>query len=284
MTGAEGVPLEIVDAFAAGPFTGNPAAVCLLDGPAPAAWMQAVAAETNLSETAFLWPRGGAWSLRWFTPLREVDLCGHATLAAAHVLAGRGALGAAGAARFRTRGGTLTARVAGERVELDFPAVPVTPAAPPPPLRSLLGAEPVYVGTSAVGLVALLDSPAPVRALRGGDPRIAEVDPYALVVSAPGGPGDGADVVSRVFLPNAGIAEDPVTGSAHCALGPLWSARLGRRVLRCRQLSPRGGALEVRPAGDRVLLAGGVHTVLRGVVVVPVAHDPGALRAAGGRE
>jgi len=231
--------------------------------------MQQLAAEMNLSETAYLWPRDGGWSLRWFTPAREVDLCGHATLAATHVLDDLGLVPAGAEARFLTRSGDLTARADAGRVEMDFPAIPVTPAPPPAGLDALVGAETLLVGRGSMGLVVLLPGADPIRALRPDDGRIAALDPFALVVSAAGAPGDDADVVSRVFLPNAGIPEDPVTGAAHCALGPLWAERLGRPRLRCRQISPRGGELEVVPRGDRVLLAGAAHTVVRGRVAAP---------------
>lgn len=261
-----GLPLHVVDAFAAAPFRGNPAAVCVSDAPVPALWMQDVAAEMNLSETAFAWPEDDAWSLRWFTPTTEVELCGHATLATAHTLWDLGRLAADRPAVFRTRSGELRARREGGRVAMDFPALPPTSEPVPAGLADALGAAPREVARASVGLLVVLDDADAVRALRPEPAAIAALDPFAVLVTAAEAPGDDADVVSRFFAPNAGIPEDPVTGAAHCVLAPFWAPRLGRERLRCRQLSARGGEVEVTVAGTRVVLAGAAHTVVRGVL------------------
>ncbi|MBI4081035.1 MAG: PhzF family phenazine biosynthesis protein [Candidatus Lambdaproteobacteria bacterium] len=271
-------PLFQVDAFTERPFAGNPAAVCLLERPAEAAWMQAVAREMNLSETAFLHPEGGAgeWRLRWFTPEVEVDLCGHATLASAHVLWETGRLAPAAEARFQTRSGQLTARLAGAEaggwIMLDFPARPAEPCtAPgtvPPDLAAALGATPRWVGKYNVGsnrmdVLVELASDAEVRALKPDLERLKRVPVRATVVTAHSS--DAAyDFVSRVFGPAVGIPEDPVTGSAHCCLGPYWGAKLGKTSMTAYQASARGGVIRVTLAGERVLLGGQAVTVLRG--------------------
>jgi len=252
-----GLPLWQVDAFASGPFTGNPAAVCLLDRPREDGWMQRVAAEMNLSETAFLLREGGAYRLRWFTPKVEVDLCGHATLASAHVLFGRGEP----EARFLTRSGVLNATRRGEWIELDFPALPVEEAPPPPGLVEALGVRPRFSGRSRFDHLVEVDSEDSVRALRPDFARLAAVDTRGTIVTARG---TRHDFVSRFFCPAVGIDEDPVTGSAHCALAPYWAGRLGRPALRGFQASARGGEVAVRLAGDRVFLGGRAVTVLEG--------------------
>lgn len=260
-----GTPLFQVDAFASGPFTGNPAAVCLLDQPADAAWMQAVAAEMNLSETAFVaaldGDDAGHFGLRWFTPTVEVDLCGHATLASAHVLWDAGRLPADTAARFETRSGTLTASRSGDEVELDFPADPVTPAEPDPGLLDALGLTDAAASRGRVGwLVEVADAGA-VRNARPDFSRLAAFDIAVLTARAD----DPAyDFVSRCFGPKFGIDEDPVTGSSHCALGPYWAERLGKNELTGYQASARGGVVRVRVDGDRTRLGGRAVTVTRG--------------------
>lgn len=256
-------PMFLVDAFTAGPFTGNPAGVCLPQTAVDADWMQAIAAEMNQAETAFVTPRPGhgAWDLRWFTPTTEVDLCGHATLAAAHVLWSEGLLPKSEPARFHTRSGVLGASAQGERVVLDFPALATIPCAPPEGLLDALGVQPLSVFRAGPDyIIELFDAAAVVG---------AQPDLTALAAIACRGVGltavDGTDeVVSRFFAPAVGIPEDAVTGSLHCALGPFWSRRLRRAVVRCRQASRRGGVLEVEPRGDRVSLAGTAVTVLAG--------------------
>ncbi len=272
-----GPRILVVDAFASGPFTGNPAAICLpAPGPPPAAAaMQALAAQMNLSETAFPLPRpDGAWGLRWFTPAREVPLCGHATLAAAHALWTTGLADPARPLVFDTLGGRLETRTDGDLVRMDFPAVPVTPAPTPTGAAGAIGAEVGEAGESAVGLVLVLSGADAVRGIAPDPAAVAALHPFAVLVTARAGPGDDADVVSRYLAPNAGIPEDPVTGSAHCALATLWCPRLGRDSLACRQLSPRGGRVWVRLAGDRVELAGHARTVLDGRLAEPLPPGP----------
>jgi len=254
-------PLYQIDAFTAEPFAGNPAAVVLLPGPAAGPWMQAVACEMNLSETAFLHREGPAWHLRWFTPAAEVDLCGHATLASAHALRESGLLEEGGVARFVTRGGALSARVSGGVVELDFPATPPQDAAPPPELCAAVGVTPRWTGRSCYDWLLLAHDEEEVRSLRPDFRRLAACTQRGVIVTAPG---RDADFVSRFFAPAVGIDEDPVTGSAHCTLGPFWSPRLGKDEMRAFQASRRGGEIGVRVADDRVFLAGRAVTVFRG--------------------
>lgn len=264
--------LFTVDAFADRPFTGNPAAVCLLDAPAEAAWMQAVAAEMNLSETAFVVPeQDGAFGLRWFTPTVEVDLCGHATLASAHALFESGTLGPEGEARFDTKSGRLTVRPAGAATyTMDFPATPPVPADAPAGLAETFGARPVWTGRSRFDVFVELSDEGAVRALAPDPVAVRALGARAVIVTARADAARPYDVVSRFFAPGSGIDEDPVTGSAHCALGPYWAAKLGTDTLRCFQASARGGHVGVRvragsgPIGDRVELTGRAVTVLRG--------------------
>ena len=264
-----GTPLFHVDAFTSGPFTGNPAAVCLLDAPAESAWMQAVAAEMNLSETAFVHEIGGdagRFGLRWFTPTVEVDLCGHATLASAHVLWDTGRLPAGAAVQFETRNsGVLPATRAGDDVELDFPTDPVTPAEPEPGLLDALGlTDAVGISCGRIGWVLEVADAKAVRAARPDFSRLASFD-IAVVTARSDDP--AYDFVSRCFGPKFGIDEDPVTGSAHCALAPYWADRLGRPELTGYQASARGGVVRVRLDGDRTALAGRAVTIARGELV-----------------
>lgn len=261
-----------VDAFSAEPFRGNPAAVCLLDRERDAAWMQNVAAEMNLSETAFLLPRDGDWSLRWFTPAIEVDLCGHATLASAHALWQEGLLGPNDTARFHTRSGLLTATRDGEWIELDFPAVLEETVDPPAELLESLGVSvPVYVGRNRFDYLVEIESEDAVRALNPDHLRLRTIPVRGVIVTSRATNGD-YDFVSRFFAPGSGIDEDPVTGSAHCCLTPYWAARLGKDEMVAYQASPRGGIVRVRLAGDRVKLGGRAVTVLKGELLVH-AHD-----------
>jgi PhzF family phenazine biosynthesis protein len=255
-----------VDAFTDTPFRGNPAAVCVLPAPRDEAWMQAVALEMNLSETAFLVPGEDGYGLRWFTPAVEVALCGHATLASAHVLWEEGHLPRARQARFHTKSGLLTAARAGDWIELDFPAKPETATPAPPGLAEALGAAPKYVGKNQFDYLVELDAEETVRRLAPDHTALAKLPVRGVMVT---GRATTApyDFVSRFFAPGSGIAEDPVTGSAHCALGPFWAARLGRTELLAYQASPRGGVVRVRVAGDRVKLGGRAVTVLRGELV-----------------
>lgn len=251
-----------VDAFTARPFAGNPAAVCLLEQPAGASWMQACAAEMNLSETAFLHPRpDGAYDLRWFTPAVEVDLCGHATLASAHILWETGALAADSVARFHTRSGMLSAVRQDDWIEMDFPAKPAEPVSAPPGLLAALGADAVSVSRNQFDYLVEVATEHAVRALEPDFARLARVPVRGVIVTARGAE---YDFVSRFFAPASGVAEDPVTGSAHCCLGPYWAARLGRTRFTAFQASRRGGIVRVALAGERVLLAGQAVTVFRG--------------------
>lgn len=260
------VPVFQADAFADRPFRGNPAAVCILPEPRPAHWMQDVAREMNLSETAFLLREGDGYRLRWFTPAVEVDLCGHATLASAHVLWEEGRLDPESTARFYTRSGVLLAwRGVSPWIEMDFPADPPEPAEPPPGLEEALGARPVKVARSRFDLLVEVASEADVRALAPDFKKLARIESRGVIATAPSETRD-ADFVSRFFAPASGVDEDPVTGSAHCCLGPYWGARLGRRQLVGYQASARGGFVRVRLAGERVVLGGRAVTVLRGVL------------------
>ena len=264
---SSGNPLMQVDGFTDRPFHGNPAAVCLLDAPRDDGWMQAVALEMNLAETAFVLPKGDAFSLRWFTPAVEVDLCGHATLAAAHALWETGRLAPTTVAQFDTRSGRLTATRRDGRIELDFPATPAD-AAPAfvDGLATALRATPVWTGRTIFDLMAVLATAAEVRALAPDMLRLAELPARGIIVTAPSD--DGVhDFISRFFAPGILVPEDPVTGSAHCALAPYWAAERGTTRLVGYQASPRGGTVHVEVAGDRVRLGGQAVTVLRGELI-----------------
>ncbi len=256
-----------VDSFTAEPFAGNPAAVCLLTGPREERWMQAVAREMNLSETAFLAGGDTGFSLRWFTPAVEVALCGHATLASAHVLWEEGILAPEATARFATASGELRAARRGDLIELDFPSKPEEPAEPPEDLCRALGVTPSYLGRNQFDYLVLLDGEAAVRAVAPDFALLRTVKARGVIVTAPAST-PGYDFVSRFFAPAVGVDEDPVTGSAHCCLGPFWAARLGKTELSAYQASARGGALQVRVAGRRVFLGGRAVTVLRGELSV----------------
>jgi predicted PhzF superfamily epimerase YddE/YHI9 len=272
VSGAPGrVPLFWVDAFSDGPFGGNPAAVCLLEGPAPEPAMQALAFELGLSETAYVWPDGDELSLRWFTPAAEVELCGHATVAAAHALRGAGWVDGTVPVRFRTRSGVLSAAFAPEDlVVLDLPADPPRPVEAPPAL-----ARRWPVRSAATGRTDLVLELPDADAVRHVCPTAGEIGALGfrgVMVTAPGGGGDGGDgggvvdYVLRFFAPRVGVPEDPVTGSAQCVLGPFWAERLGRHELEARQLSRRGGALHVTVGAERVGVGGRAVTILEGAV------------------
>ncbi|MBK7878601.1 MAG: PhzF family phenazine biosynthesis protein [Planctomycetes bacterium] len=261
-------PLWIVDAFAEKPFTGNPAAVCLLDAARDVPWMQHVAAEMNLSETAFVVPRAGGedgFDLRWFTPTVEVELCGHATLASAHVLWELRRLERDRVARFHTKSGWLEARWSEGRIELDFPAKVVSAVAAPKGLLESLGAAPVFVGSNKMDYLVELESDEHVRSVAPDFEALKQVEARGVIVTASGS--GSYDFVSRFFAPRAGVREDPVTGSAHCALGPYWSAKLGRPKLAGFQASRRGGVVQTTVVGERVLLGGRAVGVVRGELV-----------------
>ena len=256
-----------VDAFTDRPFAGNPAAVALLDRPHDDGFLQHLAAEMNLSETAFPARRDdGDWDLRWFTPATEVDLCGHATLATAHVLFDRGLL-EGDVVRFHTRSGVLTCRRDSAGIVMDFPSSPASPCDPVAGLADALGVE-VVAQARSFDLLAELASPEVVASVRPDFAALAAIDTRAVLVTAAGDVDDGdADFVSRVFAPRVGIDEDPVTGSAHCISGPWWAARLGKSELRAHQVSARGGRLELRVRDDRVELVGKAVTVFEGELV-----------------
>jgi PhzF family phenazine biosynthesis protein len=225
--------------------------------------MQDVAREMNLSETAFLVREGDSFNLRWFTPAVEVDLCGHATLASAHILWESGVLEPGDQARFQSKSGLLTAAKRGSWVEMDFPATPETAAEPPPGLIEALGAKPVYVGKSRFDFLAQVESEGVVRSLNPDFSRLAKVPARGVIVTSRSA--DPAfDFVSRFFAPASGIDEDPVTGSAHCCLAPFWAQRLGKSEMTAYQASARGGVVKVRDAGKRVYLGGQAATVFRG--------------------
>jgi PhzF family phenazine biosynthesis protein len=266
------VPLFWVDAFSAVPYAGNPAAVCLLDHGPPDTVLQSLAGELGLSETAYVRaaptaPGAAArFDLRWFTPTTEVDLCGHATLAAAHVLWEDGRVAPGRAIEFSTRSGDLRATRAGSVIELDLPAQPPSPVAIAAPLRSWLPGV-LRAARAGRSLLVELETDAAVGAVSVDQARLAELDDLIVIVTARGETGPW-DYVVRVFAPRLGIDEDPVTGSAQCVAGPYWAERLGRRRLRCRQLSARGGELVVSVLEGRVGVAGEAVTVLRGEVAL----------------
>jgi PhzF family phenazine biosynthesis protein len=254
--------ITVVDAFTDEPFRGNPAAVCLLPEPLDEVRMQAIAREMNLSETAFLVRRPDGFELRWFTPEAEVDLCGHATLASAHVLWEQGVLGAGEPARFYTRSGLLTAGRAGDWIEMDFPALPVQPVDDPPRgLVDALGVQPRYLGKNTFDFLVEVDSEEEVRCARPDFTLLGRVAVRGIALTSRAS-SPAYDFVSRFFAPAVGINEDPVTGSAHCSLGPFWGARLEKQELLGYQASSRGGYVRVRMAGDRVLLGGRAVTIL----------------------
>ncbi|HEX5004993.1 MAG TPA: PhzF family phenazine biosynthesis protein [Gemmatimonadales bacterium] len=252
-----------IDAFTDRPFGGNPAAVCLLDREMDPEWMQSVAREMNLSETAFLLRGDDGFSLRWFTPTVEVELCGHATLASAHFLWSEHHLKPRAVARFHTQSGLLTARRRGEWIELDFPAKPATVAAAPAGMAAALGATPVAVAKSEFDYLVELASESEVRSLEPDFRALRVVNARGVIATAIGDNGK-YDFVSRFFGPLVGIDEDPVTGSAHCVLGPYWRERLGKSSFLAYQASQRGGVVRVDVEGDRVRLGGQAVTVSRG--------------------
>jgi PhzF family phenazine biosynthesis protein len=258
-----GVKIFQVDAFTDKPFAGNPAAVCILPKPRDETWMQNVAKEMNLSETAFLHGRDDGFDLRWFTPAVEVALCGHATLASDHVLWETGMLKPEEQARFHTRSGLLTAERKGEEIELNFPATPEKPASAPPGLIEALGIVPKYVGKSRYDYLIELESEEAVRNMAPDFARLTALPVRGIIVTSRSTT-PGYDFVSRFFAPSAGIDEDPVTGSAHCCLGPFWSKRLGKDEMVAYQASARGGIVHVRLRKDRAYLRGRAVTILRG--------------------
>ena len=259
-----GQRITVVDAFTDVAYAGNPAAVCVLDQPTSDAWMLSVAQEMKHSETAFCVPlRDGRFELRWFTPTAEVGLCGHATLATAHVLWEEGWLESRKVARFSTSSGELTASPLGRQIELDFPSRPPSETQDPGGLLDALGVTASWIGRDPDDYLVLLADQNAVASCNPDFAALRAIETRGVIISAVADE-QGVDFVSRFFAPRCGIDEDPVTGSAHCCLAPLWAGRLGKTKLSARQLSPRGGALELELAGDRVKLRGTCVTTLRG--------------------
>lgn len=255
-----------VDAFTEQPFAGNPAGVCILRHPGDEQWMQNVATEMNLSETAFLYEQNDGFNLRWFTPVVEVDLCGHATLASAHILWETGVLTPEQEARFHTRSGLLTAKLAEGWIELDFPSEPADAVAPPDNLESALGVPLKFVGLNRFDYLVEVDSETTVRNLKPDFMQLETISSRGFMVTSRSDSKE-YDFVSRFFAPAFGINEDPVTGSAHCCLGPYWAKLLDKNSLVAFQASARGGVVRVRISDQRVILGGRAVTVLRGTLL-----------------
>ena len=259
------VPIYQVDAFSSKLFSGNPAAICPLENWLPDATLQAIAAENNLAETAFYIVKDGQYHLRWFTPGVEVDLCGHATLASAHVIMAMRREITGPRVSFLTKSGELIVTREGDLYALDFPARPPVETSYDSKLFEALGATPKQV-LGARDYLCVFDTEAEVRAVRPNMEKLAAIDRFASIITAPG---TDCDFVSRFFAPAKGVPEDPVTGSAHCTLIPYWAARLGKTKLFARQVSPRGGELWCEHRGDRVTIAGKAAAYLEGTIVVP---------------
>ena len=250
-----------VDAFTDVPFKGNPAAVCLLQSPADEEWMANLAREMNLSETAFLYPQDEGYNLRWFTPTVEVSLCGHATLASAHILYETGAINPGQETIFYTASGVLKANKRGEKVELDFPATPPEEIPEPAGLTTALGVKGIYIGKSRYDYLVRVATESEVR---DAAPDFIELNKLGVRGVMLTSQGEGEfDFISRFFAPGAGIDEDPVTGSAHCCLGPYWGAELGKEEMQAYQASARGGEIGIRLAGERVNLTGKAVTIFQ---------------------
>jgi PhzF family phenazine biosynthesis protein len=259
-------PIYQVDSFTSVPFRGNPAGVCILDALQSDAWLQNVAMEMNLSETAFLLPEGGAWRLRWFTPRVEVDLCGHATLASAHILWESGREPQDTELHFNSRSGLLKANLNEGWIELDFPKATVTPSEPPDFMLSALGVDKaLFVGFDGTDFLVEIESDAQLRALAPDMGRLEKTSSRGVIVTARS-TDPQYDFISRFFGPQVGIPEDPVTGSAHCALSPYWAAKLGKTTFTAYQASARGGELRPRILGERVIIGGQAVTVIEGLL------------------
>ncbi len=256
-----------VDAFTDKPFSGNPAAVCIMTSPADEEWMQGVAAEMNLSETAFLYKEDGGFRLRWFTPTTEVKLCGHATLASAHVLWEMGYLSPNEIVVFHTLSGDLTARKDSGLLSIDLPADPPAEADAPKALVDAFGFEPLYCGKGVFGYIVEAPSEDAVREMRPDFPLLRTIPVTGMMVTSVAS-SPGYDYIARAFAPGSGIDEDPVTGAAHCCMGVYWTKKLGRPELTAYQASPRGGIVNVRIEGDRAFLTGTAVTVLKGQLYV----------------
>ena len=258
-----GLRIFQVDAFTDKAFAGNPAAVCILTEPRDDAWMQDLAREMNVSETAFVSRQEDGFNLRWFTPSVEVVLCGHATLASAHILWEIGFVSPEEPVRFHTLSGLLTAERKGDWIELNFPATPDRPAKAPPGLEEALGLTPKYTGKSKFDYLFEVETEDFVRNLKPDFKLLKTIQVRGVMVTSRAA-SSGYDFVSRFFAPRSGIDEDPVTGSAHCCLGPFWSQRLGKDELIAYQASRRGGTVRVRVSGERVYLSGQAITILCG--------------------
>ena len=263
------LPLYIVDAFSNGPFTGNQAAVCILQQTMSDRWLQSVASEMNLAETAYLIKKDTGWSLRWFTPTVEVELCGHATIAAAHILWETGIEPAGSELAFLTLSGIMTAKTEGDYIILNFPCYAVIECEEPRGLSTALGVELTFVGHNGLGSVVEVRTEDELRALSPNIGLLEQVDTRGVVVTAKAST-PGYDFVSRFFAPRLGVPEDPATGSAHCSLAPFWAERLGKTVMTGYQASKRGGVVGVQLLGDRVLLKGKACTMLTAVLPAKV--------------
>jgi PhzF family phenazine biosynthesis protein len=264
------LPLYIADAFTSQPFGGNPAAVCLLERPAPVDWMQGLAREMNLSETAFVVPQGEGYGLRWFTPTVEVDLCGHATLATSHVLWQEAGVPNDRTLHFQTLSGILSCTRRDGWISMDFPAIPARPVDAPVGLNEALGANPVAVGRSKFDLIVELPSEQAVREVSPDFQKLLTIPVRGTIVTARSDDPE-FDFVSRFFAPAVGVNEDPVCGSAHCCLGPYWGERLAKDQLLGRQVSQRVGIIRVTLQGERLQISGQAVTTLRGAVDAPTS-------------
>lgn len=260
------IPLFQVDAFTDLPFTGNPAAVMMLREDAPVDWMLKVAQEMNLSETAFVYPKADLFSLRWFTPRVEVELCGHATLSAAHVLWETGTVPPGETIRFSTLSGVLGARRVKDVIELDFPASGLLPAQLPAGVIAAVGGAPVFSAVSGEKWLLEYGTEAEILGLKPDFHSLTRIKGRGLIVTSRSDRAE-VDFVSRYFAPWIGINEDPVTGSAHTVLGPYWGAKLGKQEMIAHQVSTRGGVIRVRLADERVLIGGKAVTVVRGTLL-----------------
>jgi PhzF family phenazine biosynthesis protein len=269
------LPLFLVDAFTEHPFAGNPAAVCLLPSWRDNSWLGAVAGEMNLSETSFLVKNSDGFDLRWFTPKVEVDLCGHATLASAHVLWEQGAAKTDEEIRFSTRSGILKALHNGEDIELDFPLKQEEPAQAPAGLLEALGVKPRYVGKNQFDYLVEVESETVLRAIAPDFKRLATIPVRGIIVTCRSAT-PKFDFVSRFFAPGSGVDEDPVTGSAHCCLGAFWQKCLGKSTFVAYQASTRGGIVKVRVEDGRAFLGGKAVTVAKGELVVEGRRNPQA--------
>jgi PhzF family phenazine biosynthesis protein len=261
------LPIYTVDAFTSEPFKGNPAAVCILDDEIDESLMKSIAFEMNLSETAFVKRTGDSYSLRWFTPSVEVDLCGHATLASSHILWQTDRRQLNEPIRFITKSGELIAAKKGNVIQLDFPVIEQNGIIPPPELEKALGAKPVYCGMTQWNYLIEFENEDIIKNMQPDFALLQSLPSWGTIVTAEGS-SNGFDFVSRFFAPEKGIPEDPVTGSAHCALGPYWMKKLGKNTFNAYQASERGGVVGVRVENGRVYLTGEAVTVIEGSISI----------------